>query len=43
MEAFLKMISHGLIVCPGSYLRDYWNWIDFIVTIVSVFELTIDL
>lgn len=29
----------GFFVHKNSYLRDYWNWIDFIVVIFGILEL----
>lgn len=39
LEAFLKVIAMGFMLHPRSYLRSLWNWIDFIVVIVSVLYL----
>lgn len=36
IEAILKIIGMGFIIEPGSYLRDGWNWIDFIVVVTSL-------
>ena len=35
IEAILKIISMGLIMGPHCYLRDGWNWIDFIVVVLG--------
>ena len=40
IEAFLKIVAQGFIMHRNAYLRDAWNWIDFIVVIVGVVELT---
>ena len=36
LECVLKVISMGFIVDPGSYLRDVWNWLDFLVVVSSL-------
>lgn len=36
IEALLKIIGMGFIMDSGSYLRDGWNWIDFIVVVTSL-------
>lgn len=36
LEAILKIIAMGFIFGKGSYLRDGWNWIDFIVVISGI-------
>ena len=33
VEMLLKMIAMGVIVHKGAYLRDMWNWLDFIVVL----------
>ena len=41
-ESTLKIIAHGFMFCgPNSYLRDPKNVIDFIVVVISIFELTL--
>ena len=30
----LKWVSDGLILHDGAYLRDSWNWLDFIIVLV---------
>ena len=35
-EAILKIISMGFILHKNSYLRDAWNWLDFVVVITSL-------
>lgn len=32
-DSFLQMIDQGLILHDGSYFRDLWNILDFIVVI----------
>ena len=36
LEAILKVISMGFILHKKSYLRDAWNWLDFVVVITSL-------
>lgn len=36
IECTLKILGMGFILDPGSYLRDSWNWLDFIVVISSL-------
>ncbi len=31
LEAIIKMLAKGLIMHEFTYLRDAWNWLDFIV------------
>jgi hypothetical protein len=31
LEAVIKILARGFIVDEFSYLRDPWNWLDFIV------------
>ena len=40
IECIIKIIAMGFIVEKRSYLRETWNWIDFIITIISVVSLT---
>ena len=39
LEFVLKVIAMGFIMHPKSYIRDPWNWIDFIVVITGLIEL----
>ena len=36
IECVLKVIGMGFILDEGSYLRDEWNWLDFIVVVSSL-------
>lgn len=36
IECALKILGMGFILDAGSYLRDAWNWLDFIVVISSL-------
>ena len=31
----LKIFALGFVLHRHAYLRDYWNWLDFIVVIFS--------
>ncbi|KAJ8907466.1 hypothetical protein NDN08_007577 [Rhodosorus marinus] len=35
IEALLKTVAHGFVMHPGSYLRDGWNVLDFIIVVTS--------
>ena len=39
-ECGIKIIAMGFIKHKNAYLRDYWNWMDFLIVIVSVLSLT---
>lgn len=36
LEAAMKIIAMGFIFEQGCYLRDAWNWLDFIVVITGL-------
>jgi len=36
IEAIIKIMALGLIFGKTSYLRDAWNWLDFIVVVTSL-------
>lgn len=36
VEFILKVIGMGFFLDDGSYLRDAWNWLDFIVVVSSL-------
>ena len=38
-EMILKIISLGLVLDEGSYLRDHWNKIDFVIVVVSMVDI----
>jgi hypothetical protein len=38
IECALKIFAYGFIIHHKAYLRDGWNWIDFIVVIVGLIE-----
>lgn len=35
LELIIKLIVKGFFVGPYAYLKDPWNWLDFILVIVS--------
>ena len=38
IEFLIKIIAMGFVVHRNSYLRDPWNWLDFVVVMTAVFE-----
>ncbi len=40
IECITKIIAMGFVVHRDSYMRDYWNWLDILVVIVGIIELT---
>ena len=40
IECITKIIAMGFVIHKNAYLRDKWNWIDFLVVIVGAIELT---
>lgn len=34
-EALVKIVASGFALHPGAYLRNGWNWLDFIVVLMS--------
>lgn len=36
LECISKILGMGFIIDEGSYLRDAWNWLDFIVVVSSL-------
>ena len=43
VEAAVKIVSDGLVFGPGSYLKNIWNWIDFLLIITSIIDFSLDL
>merc|ERR1719409_1720054 len=41
-EMVMKLVAHGLVYGPNTYLHNSWNWIDGIVVIVSIIDMTSD-
>jgi hypothetical protein len=42
MEALLKIISFGFIKGEKTYLKDYWNILDFIIVLSSILNWILD-
>ncbi|XP_062583302.1 sodium channel protein 1 brain-like isoform X2 [Saccostrea cucullata] len=42
MECIVKLTARGLIINKFTYLRDPWNWLDFIVIISAYVTIVID-
>jgi len=40
LESIFKIIAFGLIFGKNTYLKDPWNWIDFLVVITSLISLS---
>lgn len=38
-EFLMKVIAYGFIIGKYTYLRDAWNWIDFLVVVTSLLSL----
>ena len=43
MEMTLKVIDLGIVLHPGSYLRDIWNVMDSVVVICAVISIVFDI
>merc|ERR1719421_1664432 len=41
VECVMKIIALGFVFGPKSYLRNWWNILDFFIVLVSVFDLTL--
>lgn len=41
VEAFSKIVAYGFATEPNTYLRDYWNFLDFLITIGSVVDMSL--
>jgi hypothetical protein len=41
MECGLKILGYGLIMENNAYLRDAWNWLDFIVVVSGLLSLAL--
>ena len=40
LEMILKILAQGLIIHRNAYLRDAWNWLDFVVVVTGIMEMT---
>lgn len=38
IECALKILERGFIIHKNSYLRDPWNWLDFAIVIIAIFD-----
>lgn len=38
LECIIKIIAMGFVVHRNSYLRDGWNWLDFIVVCTGMLD-----
>ncbi|XP_017780350.1 PREDICTED: voltage-dependent calcium channel type A subunit alpha-1 isoform X5 [Nicrophorus vespilloides] len=43
IEMFLKIVDLGIILHPGSYLREFWNLMDAVVVICALVSIGYDL
>ena len=41
IELVIKVIAFGFIMHKKSYMRDSWNWLDFIVVVTGLIELSV--
>ena len=39
MEMVLKILAQGFIIHYNAYLRDIWNWLDFVVVVTGIMEM----
>ena len=39
VEMTLKILAQGFILHYNAYLRDAWNWLDFVVVITGIMEM----
>ena len=42
-ESAIKLLSRGFIINDFTYMRDMWNWLDFVVVGMSYITLVVDL
>ena len=38
IECVMKILAWGFFIGKKAYLKEAWNWLDFIVVIVSLLE-----
>ena len=43
VEVLLKIIDYGLILHPGSYLRELWNAMDMLVVSCAITSFAMDM
>ena len=41
LECIIKSISFGFCMSTGSYLRDWWNSIDFLIVVISIIDFAV--
>lgn len=41
LELVFKWIAFGVMLHPGAYLTDSWNWLDFVIVIASLVDLAL--
>ena len=39
VEMTIKMLASGLVLHPNSYLRNTWNWLDFLVVTIGFIDM----
>ncbi|XP_066470019.1 voltage-dependent L-type calcium channel subunit alpha-1D isoform X2 [Tiliqua scincoides] len=42
IETFLKIIAYGLLLHPNAYVRNGWNFLDFVIVIVGLFSVILE-
>ncbi|XP_022649428.1 muscle calcium channel subunit alpha-1-like isoform X5 [Varroa destructor] len=35
-ECFMKIIAYGFVMHPGAYLRNSWNFLDFVIVVIGL-------
>ena len=43
IELYLQILDYGLVLHPGSYLREMWNCMDLIVVSCAITSFTMDM
>lgn len=38
LECAIKIVAYGFVGHPSAYIRDPWNWIDFLVVVVGLLD-----
>eukprot|EP00930_Biecheleria_cincta_P047048 TRINITY_DN3254_c0_g2_i1.p1 TRINITY_DN3254_c0_g2~~TRINITY_DN3254_c0_g2_i1.p1 ORF type:complete len:2356 (-),score=376.43 TRINITY_DN3254_c0_g2_i1:34-6066(-) len=41
VECAIKIVAYGFVAHPKAYLRDPWNWVDFVVVVAGILSLWI--
>eukprot|EP00759_Apiculatamorpha_spiralis_P022805 PhF_6_TR26709/c0_g1_i1/m.39046/K04853/CACNA1F; voltage-dependent calcium channel L type alpha-1F len=42
LEACIKIIVYGFVIHKGSYLRDPWNMLDFVIAVFGIFSIILE-